>query len=152
MSLEFEKYAAKGNELVNMLADDLDVPRDISARIIRSTLHALRSRLPMNESFQVMSQLPMVFKSVYVDGWNPNENFERLHHVHDFLDEIRKNDGLSAAYDFGNDENAKRAVRGVFRTLSYFISKGEMEDILSVLSGEIKFFLTHAIGESRTVL
>ena len=152
MSLEFEKYAAKGNELVNMLAEDLEVPRDIAARIIRSTLHALRSRLPLNENFQVIAQLPMVFKSVYVDGWNLNENFERFHHIHDFLEEIRKHDGLSAAYDFGNDDNAKRAVRAVFRTLSYFICKGEMEDIIAVLPGEIKKFVNHAIGENRTVL
>lgn len=152
MSLEFEKYAAKGNELVNMLAEDLELPRDNAARIIRSTLHALRNHLSLEENFQVMSQFPMIFKSVYVEGWKPSVKFERLHHMHDFLDEIRKQDGSSAAYDLGNDENAKRAVRGVFRTLSYFISKGEMEDIIAVMPLEIKIFIRNAVGENRKVL
>lgn len=152
MALEFEKYAAKGNELVNMLAEDLEVPRDNAARILRSTLHALRNRLPIDENFQVMSQLPMIIKSVYVEGWKPTVKFERMNHLHEFLDEIRKQDGPTAGYDFGNDDNAKRAVRAVFRTLSYFISKGELEDIIGALPLEIKKFIRNAVGENRTVL
>ncbi|MFI5185289.1 MAG: hypothetical protein ACHQF0_01040 [Chitinophagales bacterium] len=45
MSLDFEKSAAKGNEMLNMLAEDLKVPRDKAGRILRAVLYAMRSRI-----------------------------------------------------------------------------------------------------------
>ncbi len=152
MSLDFDKYAAKGNELVNMLADDLVVPRDNAGRIMRAVLHALRKRLTLEESFQLMSQLPMALKGVYIEGWKIPTTTKRIIHLKEFLDEIRNEDGLTAGYDFGNDERTKIAVSGVFRTLNFYISKGEMEDIIGVLPNEIKKFVQSTIGEKRAVL
>ncbi len=152
MSLDFDKYAAKGNEIVNMLAEDLVIHKDNAGRILRAVLHALRKRLTLEESFQLISQLPMALKGIYIDGWKVLANNKRISHLKEFLDEIRHEDGLTAGYDFGNDERAKIAVSAVFRTLQFFISKGEMEDIVSVLPNEIKKFVKSTIGENRSVL
>ena len=35
MSLDFEKYAVKGNEFVRLVVEELEVPRDKAGRIIR---------------------------------------------------------------------------------------------------------------------
>jgi len=36
MSLDFEKYAAKGNEFVNLVTEDLELSWDKAGRIIRA--------------------------------------------------------------------------------------------------------------------
>ncbi len=152
MTLDFEKYAGKGNEVVRMLAEDLETSREKAARILTAVLHSLRRRLSHQESFQLMAQLPMVLKGVYVDGWKYDQPFHRIKKVEEFLDEIRMEDGQTAAYDFGNNDEAKNAVSAVFRTLSYYVSEGEMNDIIAVLPEEIKKFVSDATGKNRMVM
>lgn len=152
MSLDFDKYAAKGNEMLHMLADDLQVPVDKAGRILRAVIRALRNQLNIDESFQVLAQLPMALKAVYVDQWNPNQPITRIHTVDEFLDGIRQQDGKSAGYDFGNNESARRALRAVFRTLTYYLSEGELDDIKAVLPAELKKFINESIGEGRKAL
>jgi uncharacterized protein (DUF2267 family) len=81
MALDFEKYAAKGNEFVRLVAEDLQVSHDRAGRIIRAVFHALRNRLNHEESFQLLAQLPMVLKGVYVDGWHFDKDFHRIRHI-----------------------------------------------------------------------
>jgi uncharacterized protein (DUF2267 family) len=152
MSFNFEKYAAKGNEFVNYIATELKVPKEKAGRIIRAVLHALRNRISHEESFQLLSQFPMALKGVYVDGWKFNKDYDRITHVNDFLDEIRKEDGELAGYDFGNDEKAKIAVAIVFEGLSYFVSEGEMEDIIATIPKELKIFSRKNTVKNKLVL
>ena len=152
MSLHFEKYAAKGNEIVNKLAALLSVPEDKSARILRATLHALRNRISIEESFHLLAQLPVALKGVYVDGWKPLEYHERIRHLHDFLNEIRLQDSSLAAYDFGNDEKARMLVGRVFQILQQFVSEGEMADIIGNLPSELKAFILIEGTEQHIVM
>ena len=152
MSLDFEKYTAKGNEFVHLVAEEIKVPRDIAGRIIRAVLHALRNRLSHEESFQLIAQLPMALKGVYVDGWHFDKDFNRLKTVADFLDEVRKEDGGRAGYDFGNDLKARFTVSAVFKALSYFVSEGEINDVINVLPDEMKKFIRHSLASNETVL
>lgn len=141
MSYNFEKYASKGNEFVNVVAEDLKVPKEKAGRIIRAVFHALRNRISHEESFQLLSQLPMALKGAYVDGWKFEKDYVRINHIADFLDEVRKEDGELAGYDFGNDANAKHAVIAVFKALGIFVSEGEMEDIIASLPKGLKVLI-----------
>jgi uncharacterized protein (DUF2267 family) len=152
MSLDFDKYAAKGNEMVNMLAEDLKVPRDKAARILRAVLYAIRNRISLDESLQVIAQLPMVLKAIYVDQWDPWHSFHRIHHLDEFIDEVRKHDKKAAGYDFGNNESAKRAIQAVFRTLNSYVSQGEFRNIVAMLPGELKEFVNSSVGDERMTL
>ncbi len=152
MSLEFENYAAKGNEFVKLVAESLKVPRDKAGRIIRSVLHALRDRLTHEESFQFLSQLPMALKGVYVDGWDYSGEVKRVRTVAAFLDEVRRDDKDSAGYDFGNDESARIIVSAVFKALNYFVSEGEMNDVTATLPKELKEFVRESIYGSGVVM
>lgn len=152
MSTDFDKYANKGNELLKMLADDLQVPDHNACRILRAVLHAIRNHLTVEESLQMIAQLPMMVKALYVDQWHVPQHTKRIHHINQFLDEIRECDKEQAGYDFGNDESAAKAVKAVFRTLNYYISAGEFEDITAVLPAEIKDFINGSIGTGRMTL
>jgi uncharacterized protein (DUF2267 family) len=152
VALDFEKYAIKGNEFVGLVAEDLDLPVDKAGRIIRSVLHALRNRLVHEESFQLLAQLPMAMKGVYVDGWKFSKPFSRIRHLDDFLDEVREEDGGLAGYDFGNQASAKVAVGAVFKALRFFVTEGEMNDIIGVMPDELKKFIKERIAGSDVVL
>ncbi len=152
MATDFDKYADKGNELLKMLADDLQVPDHNACRILRAVLHAIRNHLTVEESLQMIAQLPMMVKALYVDQWHVPQHTKRIHHVNQFLDEIRECDKEQAGYDFGNDESAAKAVKAVFRTLNYYISAGEFEDITALLPAEIKDFIIGSIGTGRMAL
>lgn len=152
MSLDFDKYAAKGNEVVNMLAEDLKIPRDRAGRILRAVLYAIRSRISLDESLQVIAQLPMALKGVYVDQWDPWHSFRRIHHVEEFINETRKYDKTTAGIDLGNDETARLAVKAVFRTLNHYLTDGEFRDVVAVLPQELKDFVSASVGQKRMAL
>lgn len=141
MSLDFNQYAAKGNAYVNRVAETLQVQRDQAARIVRSVLHALRNRLSHEESFQLIAQLPMALKAVYVDGWKHSDSYLRIRRPEEFLDEIRKEDNGMAGYDFGNNQRAALATAAVFNVLFETISEGEGRSLLSTLPESLKLWI-----------
>jgi uncharacterized protein (DUF2267 family) len=141
MVLDFEKYATKGNEFIRLVALELEVPRDMAGRITRSVFHAIRNRITHQESFQLIAQLPMAIKAVYVDGWSYQQSSTRLRHIVDLLNEIREEDGKLSGYDFGDNANAVRALKAVLNSTASFVSTGEMKDILGTLPHEIRDIL-----------
>lgn len=139
MSLNFENFAAKGNEFINTLDRELgDKGRDHAARVLRCVLRALRCRLSVEESLHLLSQLPMVIKAVYVDGWKPTRQRKRIKNMEDFADEVIREDGLTAWRDFANREEAIVAVKAVMRTLSTYVSAGEMADVSTIFPSSMK--------------
>lgn len=152
MALDFEKYAAKGNEFVNLVAGDLKTPREKAGRITRAVLHALRNHLTHEESFQLLAQLPIALKGIYVDGWKFDKNSTRIRHIGDFLDEVRKEDQQQAGYDFGNNKNAQTAVAAVFKAMDNFVSEGEFEDIIAMLPKELKEFVKDSLAGEKKII
>lgn len=148
----FDNYASKGNEWINKIAQMGEIPEDQAGRILRATLHALRNRLTMEESFHLLAQLPMALKGVYVDGWKMPQYFERIRHLHEFLNDVRRIEGPTAAYDLGNDEKAKQRVGIIFQILHEYISEGEMENILGQFSEEIRHFIQIQKREQPTII
>ncbi len=135
MSLDFEKFAMKGNEFVNVLTDKLgnDCTRERAARILRSVFHSLRNHLSITESFHLMSQLPMAIKSVYVDGWTFHRDTERIRTFDDLVNEIVKAEGNSAWRDFSSRDDVIDAIRAVVQTMSCYVSKDQLNDAFSNL-------------------
>ena len=152
MSLDFEIYAATGKQFVSLVADELTIPGDKAGRVIRAVLHALRNWLSHEQSFQLLAQLPMSLKGVYVDGWKFDKDDTHISHLNDFVDEVRQEDGGRSGYDFANISTAMVAVTAVFKALNYFATEEEMTDILNVMPTTLKGFITESISGAGTVL
>jgi uncharacterized protein (DUF2267 family) len=45
---------------------------------LRAVLHALRDRLPVQQSANVAAQLPMLVRGLYYEGWNPSQVPQRM--------------------------------------------------------------------------
>ena len=152
MSIDFEKYAYMGNEVVHLVSDELSIPKDKAGRVIRAVFHSLRNRLTHEESFQLLAQLPMSLKGVYVDGWKFAKDFNRITHIADFLEEVRKEDGRLAEFDFGDLQNTKTAIAAVFKALKYFVSDDEMQDIMDILPAGLRKFVKQSLVGTEIIL
>jgi uncharacterized protein (DUF2267 family) len=147
MATEFDKHATRGNEILNKLASELNVSPDKALRILRAVLHAVRKHFNIEESMQLLSQLPMSLKGLYADQWNPRQEIHRLHHIDEFLDEVRSYDLQLAAFDFGNNTSAGKIVQSVFRVISEYTTHGEFQDMLASFPQEIKSFVQESLAQ-----
>lgn len=138
--MDFSKYAQKGNAFLAEVSKELGDGYTVNSagRIVRSVFHVLRDIISMEESFQLISELPMALKSVYVDGWNNHKPKERIRHMDDFISAVVKKDGPAGYSDFTAKKEGVHGIEAVFKVLKKHVSKGEMEDVRSVLPKDLK--------------
>lgn len=147
MPMDFEKYAMKGNEFLNKLEANLgSSDRAHAARILRSTLRTLRNHLTVEESLQLLSQLPMAIKAVYVDGWRKSD-YKKLKDVDTFLTEIVQEEGNAAWRDFSNKNEILHAARAVIDTIRMYVSSEEMDQALATLPKDIRALFESSLQE-----
>ncbi len=147
MAPDFNKFAADGNRFLKELARELGYPEDTAkaGRVLRSTLHALRRVLTLEESIQLLAQLPMFLKAVYVESWTSKKKPKKIKHLADFYNEIRKIDKQTAQYDFHKEEDMDKALKVVFMALHKYVSRGELEDIRAVLPKDLKPMINNVL-------
>lgn len=141
--MNFQNYARKGESFVREIARELGCAEDMNkaGRIMRSTFHVLRNQTSPEESMQLISQLPMMIKAVYVDGWSLGKSVNRVRHVDDFLAKVREADRDFSEDDLFCDADALAAVKAVFRVVRSHVSEGEIEDLRRTLPGELRCLL-----------
>jgi uncharacterized protein (DUF2267 family) len=99
---------------------------------LRTTLHALRDRLTLEEVAQLSAQLPMLIRGFYYEGWDPTDKPLRVRHKEQFLARIEQ--------PFRGDDSVdpERVTRAVFTVLAKRVTEGEIEDVKHVLPAEIR--------------
>ncbi|HXH19123.1 MAG TPA: DUF2267 domain-containing protein [Chitinophagales bacterium] len=139
MTLDFNKFAAEGNEFLNTLAHELGYPQDRNraARVLRAVLHTLRDILTPEENVQLLAQLPMFLKGVYVEEWKLKKE-KNVRTMEQFIQRVKKYDRFGAGHDFETNEDVESAAKTLFIVLHRYISLGELEDIKAVLPKELK--------------
>ena len=152
MPLDFDKYSREGQAIVNRLAEGLKIPKDKAGRILRAVLYAIRNRISVDESLQIIAQLPMALKGIYVDQWDPWHSFHRIRRIEEFINEVRKCDIGGESGDFESDESVMSAVQAVFTTLNYFLSDRQVKDVIAVLPQDLKHFVNNRIRYSTMPL
>ncbi len=145
--MKFEKWVASANAFINEVAAELGITDDTdkARRIVRSVLHALRARLPVHDSMHLISQLPMLLKAVYVDGWKLSSSMDRsIHTEDDFLFQMAQDDGRAGLNDFPDREDAHKAAVAVLRVISRHVASGEMDDIERAMPKPIRRLIVEA--------
>lgn len=135
----FEKHSQEANRFVKTLAIRLHTPGDPehALRVLRAVFGILRRRIVPDESLQLVSQLPLILKGVYVDGWNIMEPLSEANTLDDFVFEIRSDSQGKTYLDFANDELARKKIVTAFNALKQFNVEGELHDILYQVTGEL---------------
>ncbi len=99
---------------------------------LRKTLHALRDRLSIKRATRLGSELPMLIRGLYYEGWDPAGNPPRPMEKNEYLDAIR---------DYFNDDpnvDPERLTRAVFRMICKAVSPNETGSMENVLPEELR--------------
>lgn len=107
--------------------------RHLAYLALRTTLHALRDRLTVDEAAHLGAQLPMLVRGVYYEDWHPAGKPLRERTGAAFLEHVKVE-----AHDPNFDPEP--AVRAVFGVLAERVSAGEIEDVKSILPRPIRAF------------
>ena len=151
MSLDFNKHAQKGNLFLRELAEELGDPEDLAraGRVMRAVFKALRNHLTLAENFQLISQLPMALKGIYVDAWMPTHEVEASRKKIDFIEEVLRFENKKNWMRVEDADQTEQSIRAVFKTLKKYISQGEFEDLQAVLPRQLKAFLKESLYTKR---
>ena len=146
MALNFNKYVTDGEQFVKEVAIEMGTPWDTAkgGRILRAVLHAFRDRVPPRESLQLIAQLPMLIKAIYVDGWQMKDESRQLRHLGDFIEAVREAGGRATFEDFTTDYEVQHAVQAVFKVLKNHVTEGEIQDVMSTLPTGLRPLLADA--------
>ncbi|WP_378182794.1 DUF2267 domain-containing protein [Aquimarina sp. SS2-1] len=147
MALNFNQFAVEANTFLKEYAKEMDLidDPDRAGRILSAVLHGLREMISIEESIQLMAQLPMFLKAVYVNGWSIKSKKPRIKHMEEFIDLVRSFDGVTSIYDFESNEIAEHYIHTTFFVLRRYISPGEMQDIRDELPKNLKDMIFNAV-------
>lgn len=138
MSLNFNQFAVDANIFMKMYAEKLDIEdKNKAGRILSSILHGLREVISTEESLQLIAQLPMFLKAVYVNGWSGHKK-QRIKTMIEFVDLVNRFDGATSSYDFESDEQTVTYIKTTFLVLRKYVSFGELNDIRTELPKDLK--------------
>ena len=111
-------------EWLNLLTEDLDWDdKGRAYLLLTETLHALRDYLTIKEAADLAAQLPLIFKGIWFNGWNPSAVPSYPRDKRAFLHRV------SAKFTAEPLEDAERAVIAVFDLLRRQVSHGELEHV-----------------------
>jgi uncharacterized protein (DUF2267 family) len=105
--------------------------RHLAYLALRTTLHALRDRLAVDEAAHLGAQLPMLVRGLYYEGWRPAGKPAKERSREAFLAHVRAE---AHALDF----DPEAAARAVFGLLAERITAGEIEDVKGMLPQPIR--------------
>jgi uncharacterized protein (DUF2267 family) len=130
----FDNTLQKTNRWLNDAMRLLDTKdKHMAYLAFRSTLHALRDRMTVEEVAQLAAQLPMLMRGLYYEGWDPTGKPLKLRTREEFLDRVAQE--LPRAGDGMDPEPLARAV---FVVLGERLTEGEIEDLKASLPEKIR--------------
>lgn len=131
----FDETVQKTNQLLKDIEERLgwEGRRNQSYAALRIVLHALRDRLTIEEASELASQLPMLVRGIFYEGWNPS-SVPRKIDKEEFVREIRKQFRFSHEGERGG---IGEIIGAVLYSLRKHISLGEAEDIVSILPKDL---------------
>ena len=93
-------------------------------------------RITVEESAQLAAQLPTLIRGIYYEGWRPSTTPLRYHDRETFLRKIAREALLTGSTE------ASYAVTAAAAVLRRHVSEGEIDDVLAMLSAEIRQLLS----------
>ena len=137
----FEATLQKTDQWMKDVMDELG-PQDPQKayRSLRAVLHALRDRLVPGEVTDMASEMPMLIRGLFLEGWKAKQPSGDVDNQEEFFAAV--NEQLQVPADVGPEES----TRAIFRVLERRISHGELGDVKSMLPKGLQSLWTDACG------
>jgi uncharacterized protein (DUF2267 family) len=128
----FDTTLQKTNEWLHDIDDELGWnSRHKAYQALRGVLHVVRDHMPMNEAVKLGSQLPMLVRGFYFEGWHPSDKPLRDRSAETFLTDV--------ANYFPTDEvDPEQVIRAVISVMAQHLPAGEIEALIRVLPRHIR--------------
>jgi uncharacterized protein (DUF2267 family) len=128
----FDSTVQITNEWLHDIMDRLGgLDRNAAYHQFRAVLHALRDRLSAAQASAFASQLPMLVRGIFYEGWHPQDKPLKIRHKSEFLEHVARELGP-------NGPGAESVTRAVLQVLSLHISTGEVQHLTHVMPGELR--------------
>jgi len=132
----FDKSVQKAREWLKNVQDELHIDNEEDAyKATRAVLHSLRDRLPLTETMDLSSQLPLVLIGTYYEGYKPEGKPLKIRDEQEFVEEVSK--GLPE----NRKHEALRYIKGVFKVLEQHVSAGEIKEVENNFPENIRHIL-----------
>jgi uncharacterized protein (DUF2267 family) len=127
----FDHTVQKTHEWLNDLMRLLDWnDRHQAYCALRSTLQALRDRLPMEIATKFGAQLPMLVRGFYYEGWRPALTPIKVKTAEEFFEFVTAH---AAGAHLSHEDDIEQIVRAVFQVIASHVSEGEINHLKHAL-------------------
>ena len=150
MTPGFYNYATERNDILYTLTAELNVQKEDALKILSAVMRTTRDYLTIDQSLQLLAQLPVEVRAIYADDWDAGKQAMQLHNLNEFLDEVRGYDEDLASNELRDYASTGKAVRTVFKVLSADLCYGEFQDIVEVLPVELKELIQNRVGQKAS--
>lgn len=139
--LNFDRFVQEANEYVKELADKLGHPEEIQRTFIawKAVMHTIRDRIQISESFDLMSQLPMILKGVYVQNWKysekPPKDFDTIEQM---CKEVKALQAQYGESEFKWEKSTEEIIRLIFDSLKKYLSEGQLKHVDNQLPKDLQ--------------
>lgn len=137
----FDKHVQEANEFVKELSNNLGHPEEQTQtiRLLRAVLHTVRDRIQVGESLDLISQLPMMLKALYVEQWKYHEkpplNYDDMAGM---AEAVKKEQERMGEQSFDWQESTEDLVKTVLSSLRKYISDGQAIHVMDQMPKEVK--------------
>ncbi|MCG2589680.1 DUF2267 domain-containing protein [Rhodohalobacter sulfatireducens] len=140
-SLELEKYLHETQEYITELSEDLGHPKEQQRVMIiwRAVMRAIRDRIQMSESLDLISPLPMILKGIYTMGWKYHEtppyDYTTMEEMKSRVKTLQEQYGET---EFSWNKSTEEIISIVLDSLERYFSEGQMDHIRTQLPEEVE--------------
>jgi uncharacterized protein (DUF2267 family) len=128
----FDKTLQTTNIWLKEIGEQIGPDRHRCYQALRAVLFTLRDRLTPDEAAHLASQLPMLVRGIYYEGYRPAGKPDRIRSRDQFLQRIGEH--LEQTRPLGADD----AARAVFKILDHYLDPGEIAEVKQSLPQDIR--------------
>lgn len=128
----FDKTLQTTNIWLKEIGEQIGPDRHRCYQALRAVLFTLRDRLTPDEAAHLASQLPMLVRGIYYEGYRPVGKPDRIRSRDEFLQRIGEH--LEQTRPLGADD----AALAVFKILDHYLDPGEIAEVKQSLPQDIR--------------
>lgn len=137
----FDKHINEANAYIKALAEELGHPEDTrqTIRLVRSVLHCIRERISISESLDLLSQLPMMLKALYVEQWVYHEKPPlQYNDLEGLAEAVEAEQARLGERSFDWPEPTEDLVKIVAASLRQYLTDGQAIHIIEQMPEEVR--------------
>ncbi len=140
-NVNLNKYCQEAHEYFNQLTEKLGHPYEGRRAMIiwRAVMHSIRDRIHIGESFDLISQLPLMLKGLYVENWKFHEKPPMDYHsIEEMKEQVKKLQHQFGEMQFDWDLSTEEIISITLDSLKVYLSDGQIEHIKGQMPADVK--------------